>query len=84
MEIKTKSKRIDITLPEQTIEQIDNIWQEFGFSSRSAFLDEAAKSFVVRLKKANLKRKMRAGYMARAERDADINRELEVLSSEII
>ena len=54
METTTKSKRIDITLPAQTIDQIDNIWREFGFASRSSFIDEAAKRFSIRLKKADI------------------------------
>jgi metal-responsive CopG/Arc/MetJ family transcriptional regulator len=83
MNTATKTKRIDITLPEQTIDQIDNTWKDFGFASRSAFLNEAAKNFTVRLKKANLKKSLRAGYQARAERDANLNSEMEILSFEL-
>jgi metal-responsive CopG/Arc/MetJ family transcriptional regulator len=84
MELATKSKRIDITLPMQTIDQVDNTWREFGFASRSAFFNEAAKRFALRLKKANVKRALREGYIARAERDFGLDAELEILSSELI
>ncbi len=68
----TLTKRIDITLPVGTIDIIDNSLKEFGFASRSAFLNEAAKNFTVRLKKANLKKSLRAGYQAQAERDGNL------------
>jgi metal-responsive CopG/Arc/MetJ family transcriptional regulator len=80
METAIKSKRIDIILPVGTLEQIDHIWSEFGFTSRSSFIDEAAKRFAIRLKKADIKRKLKAGYFARAERDVALDRELEILS----
>jgi metal-responsive CopG/Arc/MetJ family transcriptional regulator len=83
METTVKAKRIDITLPAGTLEQIDSIWQEFGFASRSSFIDEAAKRFALRLKKADLKKKLKAGYQARAERDSDLNRELEFISPDM-
>ena len=80
MQTTNKSKRIDITLPEQTIDQIDNIWREFGFASRSSFIDEAAKRLAIRLKKADIKQRLRVGYKVRANRDSDINKELDILS----
>jgi len=83
MQPAVKSKRIDITLPVQTIDQIDGVWRDWGFSSRSAFLDEAAKSFAARLKKANLKQALKAGYKTRAQRDTEMNRELEALSGDL-
>ena len=83
MQPAVKSKRIDITLPVQTIDQIDGVWRDWGFSSRSAFLDEAAKNFAARLKKANLKQTLKAGYKTRAQRDSEMNRELEALSGDL-
>lgn len=83
METTTKSKKIDIRLPIQTIDQIDSVWREYGFASRSSFIEEAIRHFAVRLKKADLKRQLKAGYIARAQRDADLNRELEVLDSDL-
>jgi metal-responsive CopG/Arc/MetJ family transcriptional regulator len=83
MKSLSKTKRIDITLPEKTIDQIDSIWSEFGFSSRSAFLNEAARNFAARLKRARLKKSLRAGYMARAERDKRIDQEMNLLSLEL-
>ena len=57
---------------------------EFGFASRSSFIDEAVKRFALRLKRADLKKRLKAGYLARAERDSDLNRELEPLSPGMI
>jgi metal-responsive CopG/Arc/MetJ family transcriptional regulator len=82
MEITTKTKRIDITLPIKTIEQIDDIWRKYGFTSRSSFLEHAAKNLAVHLKKTSLKKKLKAGYLLRAQRDVAMNRELEILDSE--
>jgi metal-responsive CopG/Arc/MetJ family transcriptional regulator len=84
MDTAAKSKRIDITLPAKTIDQIDVIWRDYGFSSRSSFLEQAAKNMALRLKRAELKRKLKVGYKMRAERDAEINRELEILDNEIV
>ncbi|RPH89884.1 MAG: hypothetical protein EHM72_19790 [Calditrichaeota bacterium] len=84
METAIKSKRIDITLSTQTLEQIDRIWPEFGYTSRSSFIDEAARRFALRLKKADMKRRLKAGYLDRAERDATFNNELDVLAPESV
>lgn len=80
MQNAIKSKRIDITLPAQTLEHIDHVWPKFGYASRSSFIDEAARRFAIRLKKADIKKRLKEGYLARAERDADLNRELDILS----
>ena len=80
MQTVTKSKRIDITLPVQTIDQIDTIRQEFGFASRSSFIDIAARQFALRLKKADMKRKLKYGYLERAERDSELTRQFDILS----
>ena len=75
-----KTKRLDITLPTKTIELID----KQGFRSRSAFLDEAAKRYIARLRRSNIKRKLRAGYLSRAERDLDMVNEWEGASSGLL
>ena len=80
----SKTKRIDIVLPERTIELIDETWPEQGFRSRSSFLDEAARQYASRLKTAGLKRSLKSGYKARSERDLNTVTEWESASSELI
>ncbi len=81
---ENKSKRIDISLPIRTIELVDHIWPKKGFKSRSSFFDEAATRYAIRLQKANLKRKLKEGYIARAERDLNGINDWEAASSELI
>ena len=38
----SRTKRIDIVLPEQTIELIDKTWPKQGFRSRSSFLKDTS------------------------------------------
>ncbi|MBN1998141.1 hypothetical protein JW935_11345 [candidate division KSB1 bacterium] len=78
-----KTRRIDITVPEQVIDQIDSIWPEKGFSSRSAFFTEAVQKYAQRLKKASLKQELKAGYLARSKRDRELNQELEILNHDL-
>lgn len=44
--ISGKSRRIDITLPERFLRQIDEYIKDYGINNRSAFLAEAAMSFM--------------------------------------
>ena len=84
MAIQSKTKRIDIVLPEQTIELIDKTWPKQGFRSRSSFLNEAARRYAIRLKKAGIKRNLKDGYISRAERDLGTVSDWEVASTELI
>jgi|GEM_PF-4767928 len=83
MKNKKRTKRIDITLPTQTLEEVDNAWQDFGYSSRSDFIKEAAKRLTIRLKKAELKNNLRVGYKRRAERDRKFNQQFECIDFDI-
>lgn len=65
-------KRINITLPERTMKLLDRITEK---GSRSAFLDEAVNFYVKEIGNANLKKQLRAGAIARAERDASLAEE---------
>ena len=84
MIIENKTKRMNISLPLKTIELIDQTWPLKGFKSRSSFLDEAARQYAIRLQKASLKRKLKAGYLTRAKRDAGLTKEWNVASSELL
>jgi len=44
--ISGKSKRIDITLPERFLKQIDDYIKNYGANNRSAFLAEAAMKYM--------------------------------------
>ncbi len=79
-----KRRRIDISLPEKTIKLIDRIWPQEGFRSRSAFIDEAAQRYTIRMQKANVKRSLRAGYRARAERDLEVVGEWEAANTGVL
>lgn len=83
MAIDNKTRRLQVTLPDSTVKMIDEILEEAGIKSRSAFLNEAAQQYASRLKRAHLKQLLRAGYKAHAQRDADIEREWSNASNEV-
>lgn len=84
MAIDNKTQRLQVTLSVSTVKMIDAILKEMNLSSRSAFLNEAAKQYAARLKRAHLNRALKAGYKERAERDALLLREWESTSYEVI
>lgn len=55
-------KRINITLPEETIRLIDRVSER---GDRSRLIDRAIRSYVERKGRAVLKRELREGYRAR-------------------
>jgi metal-responsive CopG/Arc/MetJ family transcriptional regulator len=77
-------ERINVSLPKRTIVLIDRVWQQARFKSRSEFLDEAARLHAMRLQRTKLKRQLKAGYLARAERDLQLVNEWEVASTELL
>ena len=79
-----KTKRFQITLPGTTVQMIENIRQKGDYDSLSAFLNEAARHYAVRIKRANLKRALRAGYQKHAARDRDAVEEWAAASSELL
>jgi Arc/MetJ-type ribon-helix-helix transcriptional regulator len=84
MIVNNKTKRFQITLPATTVQMIDDIRQKGEFDSLSAFLNEAARRYAVRLKRATLKRALREGYQARAARDRHAVDEWDVASNELL
>ena len=73
-------KRINITLPEQTLELID----QFGSEGRSEFTKEAVQSYAQRLGKAELKRKLKLAYIERADEDRAMAQDWEPLEREAV
>jgi CopG family transcriptional regulator / antitoxin EndoAI len=67
-----KRKRINITLPEQTIRLIDRVAEK---GERSYVIDEALHFFVEQTGKDRLREQLRKGAVARAERDLQIAEE---------
>ena len=63
MKTKTTTKqRVDITLPPQTLRLIE----QWGEENRSAFINDAVRSYVQRLQRARLRKKLKEGYQATA------------------
>ena len=65
-------KRINITLPEETIRLIDRVSQKGG---RSRFIDQAVKHYLETVGRANLKRRLKQGAERNAERDLQLTRD---------
>ena len=72
MLIKTPRKRINVTLPEDTIHLIDRVAKK---GDRSRFLNEAVHYYIKETGRAKLQRLLKEGAMKRAERDLRITQE---------
>lgn len=59
-------RRLNITLPEETIQLIDTVTQK---GDRSRFINEAVKCYIAHNSRENLKQQLKEGAMRRAERD---------------
>jgi CopG family transcriptional regulator/antitoxin EndoAI len=73
-------KRVNITLPEETIQKIDKIVKE---GKRSQFIDKAINFYIEKKSSAQLKKLMKEGAIKRAQRDLDICAEWFVLENEV-
>jgi len=82
--INNRKSRLTITLPKHTVQLIDQMKRTGPFKTRSSFLDQAARRYAVRLQKATLKRRLKSGYLARAERESELLSEWEAASNELI
>lgn len=61
-------RRINITLPDETIGLLDRIAKK---RDRSGLIDRAIRHYVEEAGKANLRRQLKEGYERRAARDLD-------------
>jgi CopG family transcriptional regulator/antitoxin EndoAI len=59
-------QRINITLPEETIDLIDRVTNK---QNRSGFIDQAVRYYVDAIGSANLRKRLKEGAIRRAERD---------------
>lgn len=65
-------KRINVTLPEETLGLIDRVVQP---GQRSRLINEAVQHYVEAKGRANLREQLREGAVRRAERDLEIAQE---------
>lgn len=77
---KAAHKRINITLPESTVEMIESVADK---GSRSSLIDSAVKLYVKNLKQITLKQQLKEGAIARAERNLAMAREWSHLEDEV-
>jgi len=59
-------RRINVTLPEETVKLIDGVSERGG---RSRLINEAVKRYIGRRRRASLRKLLREGALRRAERD---------------
>ena len=65
-------KRINVTLPEETLQLIDRVVQP---GQRSCLISEAVQHYVEAMGWTNLREQLREGAVRRAERDLEIAQE---------
>lgn len=63
---KDVHKRINITLPETTVKMLERVADR---GDRSKLIDIAIKAYIQSAKKEDLRRRLKEGAIARAERD---------------
>ena len=73
-------KRINITLPESTVEMIESV---AGRGNRSSLIDDAVRQYVKNLKQTTLKQQLKEGAIARAERNLKMAQEWSHLEDEV-
>jgi CopG family transcriptional regulator/antitoxin EndoAI len=73
-------KRINITLPEKTVQRIDKIVKE---GKRSQFIDKAINFFLEKKGSNKLKDSLKEGAIMRAQRDLDIYSDYFVFEEEV-
>lgn len=72
-------QRINITLPEETLSLVDRVAEK---GDRSRFIDLAIRYYVEAIGKAKLKKLLKEGAIARAERDLCLAEEWFTLEEE--
>ncbi len=77
---RTAHKRINITLPESTVEMIESVADK---GSRSSLIDNAVRLYVKSLKQTSLKEQLKEGAIARAERNLQMAQEWSHLEDEV-
>ena len=73
------NQRVNITLPEETLSLIDRVAEK---GDRSRFIDLAIRYYIEAMGKARLKKQIKEGAIARAERDLRLAEEWFALEEE--
>jgi CopG family transcriptional regulator/antitoxin EndoAI len=73
-------KRINITLPEETLELIDRVTEQ---GDRSRFIDEAVRHYIQETGRAHLRKRLKEGALRRAERDLGLAEEWFTVDEEV-
>jgi CopG family transcriptional regulator/antitoxin EndoAI len=83
MNIITKSdnhKRIDITLPQETIKLLERISKK---GDRSGLVDQAIRFYAKEMNRAKLRKELNEGATARYQRDLDLANDWFFLENEV-
>lgn len=72
-------KRVNITLPPETLELIDRVSKD----NRSEFINRAVRLYANRLERAKLKQRLKEAYLERAKQDLAIAQEWEPIEREL-
>jgi CopG family transcriptional regulator/antitoxin EndoAI len=71
--------RLNITLPAKTVEMLETVAEK---GSRSTFIDLAIKNQIRETRKKELRKQLKAGAIANAERDLAMVRESDLIQDE--
>ena len=72
----TMHRRINVTLPEETVKLIDRVSAK---GDRSRLIDDAVKQYITEIGRANLRKKLKEGALRRAPRDRALAEEWSLL-----
>jgi len=72
-------RRINITLPEETVRLMDRVSSR---GDRSRLINEAVRRYVASRRRASLKKRLREGALRRAERDLQLTADWFLLDEE--
>ncbi len=72
-------RRINITLPEETVQLIDRVSEK---GDRSRLINEAVRRYVTFTRRANLRKRLKEGALRRADRDLRLAEESFFLEEE--
>jgi CopG family transcriptional regulator / antitoxin EndoAI len=73
-------KRLNITLPENTVALIDEIAPK---GDRSLFIDIAVRAYIMQNQQETLREKLKAGAIARSMRDSQLSSDWFALEDEL-
>jgi CopG family transcriptional regulator/antitoxin EndoAI len=79
-ELNTMHQRVNITLPEDTLRLIDRVAVK---GDRSRFIDSAVRHYVDSIGRANLRKQLKEGAIARAGRDLGLTEVWFTLDEEV-